>query len=343
MIPEDGRWHSGFSLAFDSDGVLHVLHNEPDSTWHRWNDGAGWQAEAISTQRPYSGTSLAIDAGGYLHGTYALYGGSASLVYVTNESGTWDEIVVDWCGAGAAGDLARLMLDSDGFAHVVYGDISANGIRYATNRTGTWEIAKFHPTRAWDAWFLSAAMGPDDAIHIADYNEDRSYLYYLSNKSGAWETTRLSGIEHLRTQPVFGNTNEIHVLVTPQYDAGVYYGRSDDGSFILDEVTPSIAVGTSTIAIGPDMVVHAILQSDDLSSMYYATQATDGSWEVSLLDSGEIEPGPNPLIAIDSLGRPHVAYHMELPRRSRGLCRAERWFLGIQRSRSSRVCWRPRF
>ncbi|MCZ7584884.1 MAG: hypothetical protein M5R36_16985 [Deltaproteobacteria bacterium] len=312
MIPEDGRWHSGFSLAFDADDVLHVLHNEPDSTWHRWNDGTGWQAETISTQWPYSGTSLAIDAAGNLHGTYALYG-SSSLAYVTNEGGTWDEFVVDWCGGDADGDDARLMVDSAGAAHIVYADTSLNGIRYATNASGTWEIHKFSPAQSWDGWFVSAAMGPDDAMHVVDYNEDESSLFYRTNASGEWTRQRIAGLNYIRDLPVFDSSGNIHTLIAPEYDDGVFHGRSDDENWEIGQIALP-ASGGGEVAVGPDGEIHALFQSDDYSTLFYAENLADALWNVAILDDGgEVEPTYNLSIAFDALGQPRVAYHKESP------------------------------
>ncbi|MCZ7582996.1 MAG: hypothetical protein M5R36_06495 [Deltaproteobacteria bacterium] len=309
IILADGKWRAGYSLAFGLGGTLHELHSEPDAVWHLWNDGSGWQQEVVTFQQLFYGTSLAIDAEGYLHGTYALYGNS-SLVYITNESGTWDELVIDWCGGDADGDDARLMLDSTNAVHIVYADRSLTGVRYATNASGAWEIAKFDPPRGWDGWFVSASMGPDDTVHVADYNEDECSLFYLTNASGEWTRRRLAGFKYTVDQPIITDAGDIHTSIAQLYAPGLYYGSSDGVTWTMEEVSTSLLASLGNVAVGPDGTKHLAVASDETTEIYYAEKAIDGGWQLATLDVGDFAI---PILRTDSLGRPRVVYHKRAP------------------------------
>ncbi|MCZ7584457.1 MAG: hypothetical protein M5R36_14545 [Deltaproteobacteria bacterium] len=314
IIPSDGKWRAGYSLALGPDGTLHELHSEPDAVSHLWNDASGWHQEVVTYQELFYGTSLAVDAEGYLHGTYALYG-SSSLVYVTNKSGTWDEIVVDWCGGEADGDNARLMLDSAGGVHIVYGDTSWNGVRYATNRNGPWEISKFYPPRAFDGLFISAAMGPGDAIHIADYYEDRDGLYYLTNASGEWEKRLLAGgLQFGASKPMADDAGNLHALLVRSHTYELYYGRSDGDTWTIEDLgLPAGGWMEKVLAVGHEGTIHAVFRTADNASVIYAAKASvNGNWDLETLDTGEFESG-SLTIVINSLAEPRVAYRKELP------------------------------
>ncbi len=310
VIPADGKWRAAFSLAFDAEGTLHEVHAEEDSTQHYWNTGSGWQSEMISSQRPYAGTSLAIGDDGVLHVAYSVYGGS--LAYATNAGGAWDEILVDWCGALSS--RAKMVLGALGAAHVVYADGSMTGVRYATNASGSWEITRFSAAESLEGWYVSAAMDSAGAVHIAEYGYSYDSLYYLTNASGAWGRKLLAGGRHsTSSKPVFDEAGHAHILLFLHYSDLVLHGSDESGIWRLEGIGASASGGYGhSIAVGPDAVLHAALPSADDTSIYYAARsATDGSWALETLDTGEF--GSSAAAGVDSAGRPRVVYHREAP------------------------------
>jgi len=119
--------HDGWdgSLAFASDGALHVLSIDPaqfgapEGIEYAVNGGNDWSVEAVgSGPQPYEwGTDLVVDDGGVVHAVY--FDATASdLIYARRDAGGWELSVV--YEAGDAGRFPSVALDAAGRPHVAF-------------------------------------------------------------------------------------------------------------------------------------------------------------------------------------------------------------------------------
>lgn len=216
-----GGWYN--SLAVDSQGFLHLSHNEfgYGGTRYATNLTGVWVDELIAD--PDFWTSLALDATDGVHiSSYQGYPEN-SLIYTSNKSGTWTSMPIDTDYAGAYNDI---VIDVNGKSHISYCE-DYGELRYATNANGTWEIEALTSDKCS---YTSLALDSNGHVHISyisdiNYSTDSGYLTYITNKTGSWLKTSL-----VRTGRLFGN---------PAYPASIvldaagnvhisYFGVDDD-------------------------------------------------------------------------------------------------------------------
>ncbi|MCB9477650.1 MAG: hypothetical protein H6684_12185 [Deltaproteobacteria bacterium] len=133
------------------------------------------------------------------------------LMYADDSGGAWNIEVVDDGADGPpslskvnvfdrdnGGAMPGLVVDDDGFAHIVYRNESTLQLLYTTNRSGSWETEvawdmEYDEFREYDAGVCDdIALSPDGDVWITTSsilsNGFFFKTYLLTNESGAWET-----------------------------------------------------------------------------------------------------------------------------------------------------------
>lgn len=82
---------------------------------------------------------------------------------------------------GIIGQENSFAIDSSGYAHTVY--TTSTALRYATNKTGSWEIETLAT-----GYIYSPALAIDSAghCHTVYYDREKKACIYAANSSGAW-------------------------------------------------------------------------------------------------------------------------------------------------------------
>lgn len=145
--------------------------------WQRLVGSGGWSllTNALppnSTTFTYAGSDLYC-ASNYEYKLAAYVRNGDKVIY-----SEWYIYTIDSSG----GDTS-LALDSNNKAHISYGFVGGIGLKYATNRTGSCQIA----TLDQDMWVggpLSIAMDSNNKVHVSYYNRGNEVIKYASNEYG---------------------------------------------------------------------------------------------------------------------------------------------------------------
>ena len=98
----------------------------------------------------------------------------------------------------------------------------------------------------------------------------------------------------------------LHILYRDLAIAGLFYGRRDENGWTITLISKNARAGH--LAVAPDGVAHVLFASADAKQLIYATNAS-GSFAQTVLRP--LETGKRVVaadFALDSAGRPHVAY-----------------------------------
>lgn len=166
------QWLVGFSngtvydadILVDSLGTLHAIFiiGDPQdcSVYYLSNSGAGWSQQVIAVGSN-CGAALAMDASRSPHVAYSTKFG---LLHTWYAAGAWQSEQVDsfsWIG----GDRVGLAIDGADHLHIAYRD-SNDDLKYASNRSGTWERL-YLDSRGAVGFSPSIAVDGAGRIHIA--------------------------------------------------------------------------------------------------------------------------------------------------------------------------------
>ncbi len=168
-------------IAVDDNGRIHISYLDSQGLAYLSDTAGSWNAESLdahsggSTSEWLPRTSIDIDANGAAH--IAFFHDSADgLEYATNASGDWVTSIID--SGDKVGSDCELALDGNGSAHVVYLDSSDVGLlKYASNRSGSWDAGFLADARAW---FASIDVDSTGAVHVVYASTDR-FLTYMTN------------------------------------------------------------------------------------------------------------------------------------------------------------------
>lgn len=170
------------SIAFDADGVLHLLY-WADGLRHATNVGDVWRDDLIDPHRDGSHPTLVIDAAGGLHAAYqVLFGEDTDLRYAADLGSGWLVETAD--AEGLRGDRVSLAIDDDAAAHVSHGghDVPGEGTtHYSTNASGAWISEDVGPRGEHDA--TSIALDAAGTPYVAHASVDEA------ERVGAWKST----------------------------------------------------------------------------------------------------------------------------------------------------------
>ncbi len=292
------------SLARDSQDRLCLSYFDGTYLVYLYDEG-GWGAENIdSAALVSSGVSIDVFPDGrpaiaycYSHdldecqvGRYAYYDGSA-----------WQFDTFDNLGPDGGGSLARLILDSSGSPHIVYGyydaDLYRPEVRYAYHDGSSWITT----TVAIGAASPSLALDAGGYPHIAYVNDDYE-LHYTYLDGGGWHDESL-GVLAASTRIALDAAGRPAIAFVD--GSGLQLARYDGASWSFEVVDSSQHIGGISLALDGAGRPHIGYGFEGfLKYAYY-----DGSaWHKELPNGAERGDGPS--LALDASDRPHIAYSM---------------------------------
>lgn len=236
-------------------------------------------------------------------------------------------ITVD--STGIVGKYPSMATDYNNKVHISYHDKSNNGLKYATNTSGSWaNIGGLVGGK-----YTSIATDSNNKVHISYYNPTDHSLSYATNASGGWVKSILDSTDGKYTSIAIDSNNKVHISYYSWYLERLKYATNASGNWVYTIVESGLDLnhnyedepGTS-IAIDSNNKVHisylkfnsndCITQSCSHTTMdvckntiKYATNK-NGSWTTETVYSfhGDLEYVYRPSIAVDSNNKAHIAF-----------------------------------
>ena len=194
--------------------------------------GGYWTEYPLEEDTAPFGIAMEIDlelyanqqvAGAYLFDT--------DLYFGTMYAGTWNfETVAD-----NAMDEMDLAMDTAGYAHLVFRDVSNVLPQYVTNKSGQWEITPIDTYPCAYSTILADSDGNAHVMYVAVENKSNLFsMRYATNDTttGDWETVILdqNGMPGLHTAMALEQNGQIHATYTNDV-RGLYYTRFQKGIY----------------------------------------------------------------------------------------------------------------
>ena len=183
--PASGEQGRRSSIALDSKGSIHIsyVHEILRETWYATNSSGTWECRRIDSNHGW--TALAVDQQDRVH---IVYQSGSSVKYVLLPG---DPVLV--ASFATPGECApALALDSNDAPHIVYYDLDADEIGYATNASGIWQAKTLREAVRPEFPYFKVAIDLDSAdnVHICYADPTGRDLRYVTNETGAWEPSQ---------------------------------------------------------------------------------------------------------------------------------------------------------
>lgn len=259
-----------------------------------------WLTQLIDADA--SAPSMAVDGDATPHLSFVAKG---KLQYARRDPyGQWTITPV---GTEAA-DTTSIAISSAGKVHIVYNQQGA--IKLAISGSPNWDVTIIVPTASLERPIL--AIGPADVLHVAYYNSVEGGVRHAYRSGGTWQNTVLAKPAHLEYFSLaVGPDGTPHAVTIAGNPVAVKHSQATgpaggwawgDGVAVFQSRTqgrPSLALDT---AARP-----AISTCDGLTQAVTFARPEAGGWVSQVVDdlSG---PCQETELALDSGGKPHVAY-----------------------------------
>jgi len=312
------------AIAIDPSDTVHISYYDGRYTGsnqqvgnlkYATNASGSWSTRVIDNvgSTVYASTSIEVDPARVVHiGYYAFLG--FELKHITNATGSWVPEIVD-PNAGNVTTVS-LALDSVGHLHMVY---NPNGnVTYTTNASGVWTSEVIGNIGAVFGGVTTAAIAVDSLgkVHISYYDYANHALKCVNNVSGSWFTETVDSGSDVGTHTAIA-VDAAGKAGISYYDAtngDLKYATNASGAWIAQTVDSLGDVGRST-SIVMDFAGKVHISYTDVTDhrLKYATNVS-GVWKAFMLDGASyvgdvyLSPSGYTAIAIDSLGKVHIAY-----------------------------------
>lgn len=272
---------------------------------------AGWEIQTISLPPPMT---MALDSHGQERFGYC---GPWSVIYLEHGSDdAWTSSGVD---TSATCFDAPLAVDQAGAAHMVYLDEQTNTLRYATDASGTWQVAEIPGTEG--AEFYVMALDGAGHLHIAyqlftSQAPDYFQVVYATDASGSWQSTVVARGDVYPVIAVDGAGMAHIAFLGAQAPDGSYpvHYLTDASGIWTDVVVATSSDAKSLLSLAVDAVGNVDLAYKSHTGLYYASDLS-GSWQTSQVDSfGDYGPKLDSYgvydvsLALDASGAAHISY-----------------------------------
>ncbi|MBN1799340.1 MAG: hypothetical protein JW822_12235 [Spirochaetales bacterium] len=225
------------------------------------------------------------------------------------------------------GDWNSIATDDQNNAHVVYhSDEFQKHLKYATNKSGQWEI-EIIDTTAVIGEFNDIAVDHDGYVHIVYYNYNYREvvdhfikfggLRYATNKNGLWTITDVHLMGDCTTFGAdihieIGADNAVYVAFWNQVIGRIQMGTNASGSWqfrTFDDPGASV-LRQFGYALDAHNKSHLFYMDGNTYDVKYATDK-NGAWQYSLIDnvgSDGLSWGFFPVVDTDASCHAHLAY-----------------------------------
>ncbi len=320
----------------DGAGALHVVYTrETDGQLeYSTNESGAWVRQELPFgDSTYLTPRLALDAAGHLHLAFIPTGGGGT-VHGVRSSGVWSFETIT---SLPLQDVA-MAVDGDGYVHLA-GIDNNDEVRYASNRSGTWQEATVQNVAAPQGFSrYDYAMGLSiDAAGTAHlgYTDGSGSLIAASNASGSWRHTTVASpqLGHQWNTPdiVVQADGTLHMAYVNFYctstcfNLGTGYGTNAsghwveevvdgaaylDGTYMTESLNPSLALdaaGNPHIAYTFDL--DDLRDSSVVEEDLRHASKVNGTWNVAEIATGQPLTGAAPRLFIDTAGHSYISYY----------------------------------
>ncbi len=304
-LGQGNEYHSDTSIAVDSNNNVHIAYM--DWVWDlvsnsykgyvkhaKKNAYGGWDRLTIDDMdyqkrggEPwYWELDIAVDSNNKVHISYNVFDKKNSknfLRHATNASGTW---TIETVENGDVGWDSSIAIDSNNKVHIayvyVYGtDDIYKGLKYATNKSGSWVITTVGESNADVGWASDIAIDSRNSVHIVYHNYNNTdpsltFLKYATNKSGSWVIKTVDAQSHpcAIAKLVIDFSGNMHVVYRAS-DKIIKHAKNSVGNYskiwtittVYDADAPDgtgVVVCCSSMDIDSNNITHILF--DDVSS-----------------------------------------------------------------------------
>jgi Carboxypeptidase regulatory-like domain/Chitobiase/beta-hexosaminidase C-terminal domain len=296
------------AIAVDSNGKAHISYWDAvnKNVKYATNSAGNWEVSLLdSTGTASNGySSIAVDASNKVH---VAYSSSSTLKYANNSTGFWSIQTADSVGAG----FPSLVIDSSGKAHIAYNVSAIKGVKYATNKDGSWVAVAVatHPTDRWFGFGTSIDLDSTGAAHITWYQSllTNGVFHAKRQDDGTWVwgqvATGAAWFAGDHSSVAIDNNDSVHIT---HYSTNTYnfmYSTNSSGSWGTSTISIAGYTGQfSALAVDNSIRAHIVHYDRETALNFTSNSAGWVSRQVGTTGSSYSS------IAIDSSSHDHISY-----------------------------------
>ena len=275
-------------------------------------------------------SSLAQDAGGRLHMSYAYSDGTDSnLKYATcaaqcSTAASWQTVIVQ--SSNQVGEFSSLAVDGTGRIHVAYADFTSGDTRYATcaancSTAASWQLASIDAVR--DGAYASLTVDGSSRVHVSYFDFTNGDLRYATcatscANAASWQSATVDAPGTVgRWTSLAVQSGRIHISYYDQSSADLKYATCAVDCLVTaswQRVTVD-ATGTvgeqNSLEVDASGTIHVSYWDASNRDLEYATCSSNcssaASWQRATVDDG-VFTGETSALLLDGSGRLHISY-----------------------------------
>lgn len=315
-------------MAMDSSGGVHTIYCADDNLKHATNASGQWITEVVDVDVPPSASNydsqvaaVTVDPSDNVHIGYV---GSGMLKHAYNSGGSWVIETVDNPGACGSVDIS---VDTTGFVHLSYNDLTNCLVKYASNKSGEWvrETIGSYGDEESETGISIDSSGHAHVVYYCDsyypiYNIDATiYDHTLEmrrahNSSGVWESEVLrrdsfSSYSTANTAYVssgIDSSDSLHVVYSD--DGALRYAKTYGSGRWMKTILRDSGGDHCSLTIDTFDRIHI-----SSGSVAYTTNRS-GEWETRIISDPSNERGLGTCIGVSTSNQVHVGYYNSLAR-----------------------------
>jgi len=232
---------------------------------------------------------------------------AALVLFVNVTLSTPDSEIVD---VGVLACVPVIAVDSTNDPHVISYETENLGVRYAVRRNGSWQTETVDSEgNVGDGHDI--AIDQDGVPHISYRDITNGGVKYAKKVNGSWETETLDDPvdDYVEASSIAIDSNgNPHVAYGVSFSASLGYAWWNGSSWSIE--TPGVYSYFISLDLDADDNAHIATLNQTGSEVYHVkhvTRFSNGSWEGEIVDNST-PVRYDPLIAVDSGSRPHLAY-----------------------------------
>jgi len=262
------------TTKIDSQDYVHISYVDHTGSGLKYftNSFGYWAYETIVPYSTILGSDMEIDENDYIHISYSDFG---DIKYVTNRTGTWVIETIEEITNSAY--YPSIAIDPQGYIHVCYyeyyGYQLGGALKYATNKTGSWDISVVETTEEESYLYPSIAIDSVGNIYIIYSDAPNMTLFELKNVAGTWVKNVINDDIQTGVNSVYiDSLNKIHISYVDYLNNNFFYSNNITGSWQTYAIdSKSYVSSRASIAIDTNNDAH-ISYSGDLNLRYATTK-----------------------------------------------------------------------